>query len=65
MPKIQEVIASELELESLDLWKRTGGSSNNGTWAFKSSIGEIFAKSSDDIHVSHNSIEKSENKTKI
>jgi hypothetical protein len=44
MAEYREIIASELMLKKIDPWKRIGGGCSSNNWAFKTDIGEIFAK---------------------
>ncbi len=47
MAEYKEIILSELKLQKIEPWKRIAGN-----WAYKTDIGVIFAKISNDKHVS-------------
>lgn len=52
MAEVREIIAAELKLTKVEPWKRLKGGCSSNNWAFKTEIGEIFAKIDSDKHVS-------------
>lgn len=52
MAEFREVIAAELKLTRIELWKRFEGGCSSNNWAFKTDTGDIFAKIDSGKHVS-------------
>ncbi|XP_032799089.2 fructosamine-3-kinase isoform X2 [Daphnia magna] len=50
MAEVREIIAAELKLTKVEPWKRLKGGCSSNNWAFKTEIGEIFAKIDSDKH---------------
>ena len=53
MAEYKEILVFELKLQKIQPWKRIGGGCGSENWAYKTNIGEIFAKISQDKHVSN------------
>lgn len=54
MTEYCEILASELQLEVVKPLKRIGGGSSGENLAFETTSGNIYAKISNDVHVSYN-----------